>query len=155
MSVEIFNNTLLKILFRQGTNSERLNVVFNSGEPAFTNDTRRLFIGDGVTTGGILAGNLFKGTATNITSLAPAEIGDTAYNSDTKILYRLKSGTGTNIGDWEAIGGKGIDSNTQISVFGSTITNLVSTNRTTFSTLSDDRDMNTFYIVSDKNYILM
>jgi hypothetical protein len=155
MSIQIFNNTLLKILFRQGTDNERRNIIFNSGEPAFTTDTKRLFIGDGVTTGGILAGNLFKGTVTNITSVAPAEIGDTVYNSDTKILYRLKSGTGANIGDWEAIGGKGIDSNTQISIFGSTITNLVSTNRTTFSTLSSTRDANTFYIVTNDNYILM
>jgi len=155
MSIQIFNNTLLKILFRQGTDNERRNIIFNSGEPAFTTDTKRLFIGDGVTTGGILAGNLFKGTVTNITSVAPAEIGDTVYNSDTKILYRLKSGTGANIGDWEAIGGKGIDSNIQIAKGGSTITNLVSSTRTNWATLSGSRDMNTFYIVSDNNYILM
>lgn len=154
MSVEIFNNTLLKILFRQGNNNERLNVVFNSGEPAFTTDTRRLFIGDGVTIGGVLAGNLFKGSVTNITSVAPAEIGDTVYNSDTKILYRLKTGSGSAISDWEAIGGKGIDSNVQIANGGSTITNLVSTNKTTWSTLSANKDPNTFYIVTDNNYII-
>lgn len=155
MSVEIFNNTLLKILLRQGTNSERLNVVFNSGEPAFTTDTRRLFIGDGATAGGVLVGNLFKGTVTNITSVFPAEIGDTVYNSDTNILYRLKSGNGSNISDWEAIGGKGIDSNVQIAKGGNTITNLVSSTKTNWQTLSLNTDPNTFYIVTDKNYIVI
>lgn len=155
MSVEIFNNTLLKILLRQGTDSERLNVVFNSGEPAFTTDTRRLFIGDGATFGGVLAGNLFKGTVTNITSVSPAEIGDTVYNSDTNILYRLKSSNGSNISDWEAIGGKGIDSNIQIAKGGNTITNLVSSTKTNWQTLSLNTDPNTFYIVTDKNYIVI
>jgi hypothetical protein len=154
MSIEIFNNTLLKILFRQGTDNERRNIIFNSGEPAYTTDTKRLFIGDGVTTGGVLAGNLFKGTVTNITSVAPAEIGDTVYNSDTKILYRLKSGSGSNIGDWEAIGGKGIDSNVQIAKGGNTITNLVSSTKTNWQTLSLNTDPNTFYIVTNDNYII-
>jgi hypothetical protein len=53
MSIEIFNNTLLKILFRQGTDNERQNIIFNSGEPAFTTDTNRLYIGNGVLSGGV------------------------------------------------------------------------------------------------------
>ena len=153
MSVEIFNNTLLKILVRQGTDNERQNVIFNSGEPAYTTDTKRLFIGDGVTSGGILTGNVFKGSVTNITSVAPAEIGDTVYNTDTKILYRLKLNDGSNIGDWEAISGKGIDSNTTQSLGGAQITNLVRVDTVTWSTLSTASDPNTFYIVSDNNYI--
>lgn len=155
MSVEIFNNTLLKILVRQGTDNERQNVIFNSGEPAYTTDTKRLFIGDGVTIGGILAGNVFKGSTTNITSVAPAEIGDTVYNTDTQILYRLKQNDGSNIGDWEAISGKGIDSNTTQSISGNRITNLVRVNTTTWSLLSATSDPNTFYIVSNTNHILM
>lgn len=154
MSVEIFNNTLIKILFRQGTDNERLNVVLNSGEPAFTTDTKRLFIGDGVTTGGILAGNLFKGTVTNITSVAPAEIGDTVYNSDTKIFYRLKSNDGSNISDWEAVANEGIVSNPPTNDY-NTITNLVRIDKTTWASVSGSRNMDTFYLVSDDNYIFV
>jgi hypothetical protein len=155
MSVEIFNNTLLKILVRQGTDNERQNLIFNFGEPAYTTDTKRLFIGDGVTSGGILAGNVFKGSTTNITSVAPAQIGDTVYNTDTKILYRLKINEGSNISDWEAIGGRGIDSNTVQSISGTQITNLVRIGKTSWSLLSATADSNTFYIVSNTNHILI
>jgi hypothetical protein len=155
MSIEIFDNTLLKILVRQGTDNERRTIVLNSGEPGFTTDTKRLYVGDGISTGGVLAGNLFKGSVTNITSVAPAEIGDTVFNTDTNILYRLKTTDGSQLSCWEPIGGRGIDSNPQIAGFGRTITNLVSTNRTTWASSSGSRDMNTFYLVTDTNYFIL
>lgn len=155
MSIEIFDNTLLKILVRQGTDNERRNIVLNSGEPGFTTDTKRLYVGDGVTTGGVLAGNLFKGSVTDITSVAPAEIGDTVFNTDTNTLYYLKTTDGSQLSCWQPLVSRGIDSSPQIAKFGSTITNLVSTNRTTWRTLSNDRDMNTFYLVTDTNYLIL
>lgn len=155
MSTEIFNNTLLKILFRQGTDNDRKNIILNSGEPGFTTDTNRLFVGDGVTTGGSLVGNKFLGSVTDITSVAPGEIGDTVYNTDTAILYRLKTNDGSNIGDWEAISGRGIDSNTVQSISGIRIDNLVRINKTDWFLLSATADSNTFYIVSNNNYITM
>ena len=49
--IEITENTLLKLLIRRGSNTERTNVVLSEGELGYTVDTRRLFVGDGVTTG--------------------------------------------------------------------------------------------------------
>ena len=43
----------MPLQFRRGTNSERLNITPESGEPIFTTDTKKLFVGDGSTAGGI------------------------------------------------------------------------------------------------------
>lgn len=153
MAIQISNNTLLKIIFRQGTDTERESVVLNPGEPGFTTDTKRLFVGDGDTAGGILVGNKFLGSGNNITTFAPGEIGDYAYNTDTNILYRLKINSGNDVNDWEAVGGRGINSDTAISNFGTKIENLVKTTTTQWASLSDTRDPNSYYIVSDDNYI--
>ena len=94
MAITITNDTLLKLLARQGTNAERLEVLLNSGEFAYTTDTERLFIGNGATNGGKLVGNVFKGSNPDITIFTPAEIGDQAYNNDARVLYRLKENDG-------------------------------------------------------------
>ncbi len=104
-SVEIFQNTLLKLIVRNGPNSDRLSVTLSQGELGYTTDTKRLYIGDGVTLGGILVGNVFSGEAADITTLAPAEIGDLAFDSDNKNLYRLKVNDGSTLSDWQLIGG--------------------------------------------------
>lgn len=113
-SVEIFQNTLLKLIVRNGPNSDRLSVVLSLGELGYTTDTKRLYIGDSVTSGGRLAGNVFAGSATNITTLAPAVIGDLAFDSDNYNLYRLQTNDGSLIGDWELIGGRYISGNSSI-----------------------------------------
>jgi len=81
-SIEIFENTLLKLVVRQGIDSDRLNIKFSPGELAYTTDTKKLYIGDGSTLGGTLVGNVFAGSAADITSLAPASVGDLAYDTD-------------------------------------------------------------------------
>ena len=43
----------MPLQFRRGTNSERLNITPDSGEPIFTTDTKKLFVGDGSTAGGV------------------------------------------------------------------------------------------------------
>lgn len=104
-SIEIFENTLLKFVVRQGTDSERKNIKLTSGELGYTTDTKKLYVGDGSTDGGILVGNGFKGSVSDITTLAPAETGDLAYDSDNNKLYRLKDNDGSTQSDWEQIGG--------------------------------------------------
>ena len=47
--------TITKILLRRGNEADRKSTIFAAGEPAFTLDTNRLFIGDGITAGGIPA----------------------------------------------------------------------------------------------------
>lgn len=152
MAIQILNDTLLKLIARQGTDNERKNVLLNSGELAFTTDTERFFVGNGTDLGGILVGNKFKGSNPDITIFSPAEIGDLAYNTDTQILYRLKENDGSNIGDWEGIGGRGMSSNTTQAGGGTQITNLVRVTSAEWSTLSASPDTNTHYLISDDQY---
>ena len=68
-TIEITENTVIRSLIRKGTNSERQQVTLLSGELGFTTDAgQRLYIGDGQTPGGIIAGNKYLGD-TNTTSL--------------------------------------------------------------------------------------
>jgi len=103
--MEIFQNTLLQLIIRQGLNSDRKKIVLKSGELGYTTDTERLFIGNGSLSGGQVVGNLFKGISTDITTLSPCEVGDFAFDSDKNKLYRLKINNGSNLSDWELIGG--------------------------------------------------
>lgn len=153
--ITITNDTLLKLLARQGTDAERLNVLLNSGEFAFTTDTERLFIGNGADNGGVLVGNVFKGSNPDITTFSPAEIGDLAYNNDAKILYRLSTNDGSSLSDWERIGGSGLTSDINQALGGVQIENLVRVTSVGWSTLSASNDPNTFYIVSDVNYMIV
>jgi hypothetical protein len=45
--------SIVKIKVRRGTDAERQLIVLDNGELGFTIDQKRLFIGDGVTTGGL------------------------------------------------------------------------------------------------------
>lgn len=104
-SLEIYQNTLLKQIMRQGVNSDRINIVLDSGEIGYTTDTQRLFVGDGATSGGNLIGNLWKGYATDITTLNPSELGDYVFDTDNSKFYILTGGTGASSGDWLHVGG--------------------------------------------------
>lgn len=147
MAIQILNDTLLKLIVRQGTDTERLNIVLNSGELGFTTDTERLFIGNGADAGGVLVGNKFKGSGPDITVFSPAEIGDLVYNTDTRTLYRLETNDGSSPTDWENIGGRGIKSDTTQAGGGTAIDNIVKVTSVAWSTLSATADVNTHYIV--------
>ena len=47
--------TITKLLFRRGNDSDRKQTILASGEPGWVLDTKRLWIGDGVTPGGVPA----------------------------------------------------------------------------------------------------
>jgi hypothetical protein len=49
---------MAKLKIKRGTDAERLPVVFEVGEPVWTTDTKKLYVGDGQTPGGIQAGLL-------------------------------------------------------------------------------------------------
>lgn len=111
--IEIFENTLLKLLVRRGTNADRLNVILSEGELGYTTDTKKLFIGDGQTPGGIAigggitgnGGGRFVGSSTDITLFTGAVPGDVAFDSDNFKLYTLAGGSPSNISNWTPIGG--------------------------------------------------
>ncbi len=100
MSIEILENTLIKLLVRRGTDADRKNITLNAGELGFTTDTERLYIGNGTTKGGLVVGNKYKGKAALATSLAPCVTGDYAFETDTNTLKVLERGTGANATDW-------------------------------------------------------
>ena len=103
--MEILQNTIIRLISRQGADSDRVNTLLNSGEFGYSADIRRLFIGNGFSNGGDVVGNKFAGRATNITTLAPAIVGDFAYDTDHNRLYQLNINDGSTISDWEYIGG--------------------------------------------------
>jgi len=104
-SLEIFQNTLLKLVVRSGTDSDRQNVVLDVGEIGYTTDTKRLYVGDGNTYGGILAGNVQFGSSADFASITnlPA-IGDLIFVTGNSTLYRYNGGTATLPTSWTAVG---------------------------------------------------
>jgi microcystin-dependent protein len=103
--IEIFENSLLRLLVRRGNDADRVGAVLAQGELGYTTDTKKLYVGDGSTAGGILIGNVFAGSTNNVTSLTNISPGDQAFDDDNKLLYRFKSGDTTDINNWEVIGG--------------------------------------------------
>ena len=103
--MEILQNTILKLITRQGTNVERQHIIPSSGELAFANDISRLFVGtiDGLS-GGTVVGNKFLGIAPNVETTFTSPIsGDMAYDTDRKGLYVYKGGLSTSILNWQAL----------------------------------------------------
>lgn len=104
--IEITENTLLKLLIRRGSNTERTNVVLSEGELGYTVDTRRLFVGDGVTAGAYPTSLfLYFGTGHPSTWAAEAEAGDVAYDSIAGGIYRLAAKPYGNSSNWTLFSG--------------------------------------------------
>ena len=47
----------MSLKLRRGTNAERLTITPLLGEPIWTTDTKRMYIGDGITVGGVAVGS--------------------------------------------------------------------------------------------------
>ena len=103
MAIQILENTLLKLLVRRGTDADRQEITLESGELGYTTDTKRLFIGDGTTAGGVLVGNKYKGANGDVTALSPVDVGDYAYDNDDNVLYICTTNDGSTQGDWTAV----------------------------------------------------
>jgi microcystin-dependent protein len=103
-TIEIDSNTIIKLLARRGSDIERKSIILAEGEFGYVVDTKRLYIGDGFTPGGIPTGVRFHNTTTNITTIGESvQINDLVYKSDTNEIYKLVSGTGSSVSDWELI----------------------------------------------------
>jgi microcystin-dependent protein len=104
MSIEIDSNTIIKLLARRGSDLERQNIILSEGEFGYVVDLKRLYIGDGTTPGGIPVSVKFHNTTTSITNIPETvKINDLVYKSDTNEIYKLASGTGSSLSDWELI----------------------------------------------------
>lgn len=99
MSININNNTVVRLIVRRGTDLERTYATLAAGELAYTTDTRRLFGGDGTTRGGAVIGNKFLGAVDVLSDLSDVQPGDIAYENYTQQLWATDPSTGewTNI----------------------------------------------------------
>lgn len=92
---EITDTTVLKILVRRGTESERQNVRLDEGELGYTIDSKRLFIGDGLGGGGNVSGILYHGAFPNVDTVINSlpvgyfQFGDLFYDTNESTLYAL------------------------------------------------------------------
>jgi hypothetical protein len=95
--------TIIKLKIRRGTDAQRKSVVLEQGELGYTTDTKRVFVGDGLLSGGNIVGNVSWSpqTRTNITT---AQIGDIVY--DNSLLYQLTGTDYSLVGSWAFIGSK-------------------------------------------------
>ena len=88
------NITIVKLKVRRGSDAQRRDIILDQGEVGYTLDSKRLFVGDGSTYGGKVAGNVNVGPFNAAASLGPAvdespylQVGDIGYaNSKLYIL---------------------------------------------------------------------
>lgn len=77
-----------KIKVRRGTNDCRKTIIFDEGELLYTTDTKRMYVGDGKTLGGILVSNKNVVTVMDSTIAdANMETGDLIYNQRKDVTY--------------------------------------------------------------------
>lgn len=88
MAINITSDTVVKLVVRNGIDSDRKNVILSTGELGYTTDTQRLFVGDGSNAGGKVVGNLFLGAVNPISIYSSqAQIGDLIYSTGDNNLY--------------------------------------------------------------------
>jgi hypothetical protein len=92
---------ITKFKVRRGTDEQRQLLVFEQGEFAYTVDTKRLYVGDGATLGGVSAGAKIHPSLLNTYSLTGviAEIGDIVPVN--KTFWQLTASDYTQLSSWE------------------------------------------------------
>lgn len=91
---------IVKTKLRRGTDAQRKLVIFDQGEIVYTTDTKRVFVGSGVLSGGDVVGNKIHNPLTNTYSLTTtnAQVGDLVRAKN--IYYQLTATDYTNINSW-------------------------------------------------------
>lgn len=93
---------IIKLQIRRGPDEQRKLVVLQQGELGYSTDYKRLWIGDGQTTGGTVIGNRVYPKDQNRISIGSAVRGDIVYNNNK--LYQLASNEPSVEADWKFIG---------------------------------------------------
>ena len=93
----MINRRIAKIKVRRGTDNQRKQVIFEDGELVLCSDIERLYVGDGVTYGGVLLSN--RGyVLQNVTSTPDfVRVGDIVFDSVSNTLYIAISGLNSTI----------------------------------------------------------
>lgn len=93
---------IIKLKLRRGLESQRLLITLDQGEMGYTIDSKRVFVGDGATLGGIVVGTkAFAPVAANKISLAAYQ-GDLVVENS--LLYQLTGTDATQTSAWRYIG---------------------------------------------------
>jgi len=129
----------MALQIRRGTNSERLTIIPLQGELIYTTDTKKVYVGDGLTPGGILitgSGNGEDMTDEEIQALVAAMFTDGTH---TGISFTYNSNNGTINATVSGGGGGGTGTVTSVSVvtangFAGTVNNPTTTPAITLST---------------------
>jgi hypothetical protein len=95
-----------KIQFRRGTDAARQTVVFDLGEPVYTTDTNKYYIGDGSTAGGVLVGGNFSNSESYVI----------VETTNSEILNGLNLLSASNAASSKTPYGKRLDSGNQYSI---------------------------------------
>lgn len=115
--IEIYENTLLKLLVRRGIDADRRNVVLSEGELGYTTDLKKLYIGDGQTLGGIpVGGNRTLPSTNDVLTISDVAEGDVIFSPSDGKLYRFLGGVNDSMAKWESIGGVAKSGNSTINV---------------------------------------
>lgn len=95
---------IVKLKIRRGTEAQRTSVILEQGELGYTTDNKRIWIGDGFTSGGNVVGNVIHPplSITSRTALATATTGDLVYEN--KFLYQLSGTDYSVLSSWGFIG---------------------------------------------------
>tara|TARA_R100000951_G_scaffold111396_2_gene110364 strand:- start:6529 stop:7629 length:1101 start_codon:yes stop_codon:yes gene_type:complete len=99
---------IVKFKIRRGSDSQRQAVTLDQGEIGYTTDTKRVFVGDGSTMGGNVAGNIVHApisTAGGRTSETDAVQGDLIYERG--LMYQLSGTDYSNLSAWGFVGSRG------------------------------------------------
>jgi len=97
-----------KIIIRRGTDATGRTITLNQGEPGFTTDTKRLYVGTGSTTLGVPVGMknwLIKNfnTANFSQTFSGSEVGDIVYDDFDNHVHFLTAYPGTTRANWGKI----------------------------------------------------
>ena len=96
--------TIVKLKIRRGTDSQRKTITLEQGELGYVTDTRRVFVGDGITVGGVPVSNINHPPITdpnNLVTQANAVINDYIYAGS--FLYQLTGTNFTSLSSWARI----------------------------------------------------
>ena len=98
---------IVKLKIRRGSEDQRKEVILSEAEPGWSTTTERLWIGNGGTKGGVVAGNLCHASSTSNTGrllVTRGAVGDITY--DNGRLYRLDADDASQASSWSAIDSK-------------------------------------------------
>ena len=95
---------IVKLKIRRGTEAQRTSVILEQGELGYTTDNKRIWVGDGFTSGGNITGNIVHPplSISSRTALVTATTGDLVYENN--FLYQLSGTDYSVLSSWGFIG---------------------------------------------------